>query len=543
MYPDTPACRSDSAVSEIIGAIMLISIVVIAVAVIGVAITSQPTTQKIPAVSAVISSTGNTIHIYHGGGDSLEKGQFEIHLDGSSTNSNSLFSNDGNPSWTRWGIGQSLDYTVPSGQPIPGIVQIVYTGTGSSTMLASANFNTGTLTYGPTSTVTGNTTTTTTGTTTTTTTPVPRLVANFTAAPRSGYAPLTVQFTDTSTGPVAMWNWTFGDGNFSSVQNPAYIYPSAGNYSVSLIVTNGTDSSTLTKTDYIWVSKVPFVNYVIEKDVFVYGDQLSFSGATVSGPDATVILTKPLTTSDLNGGTSIAVHTLYVNGDVTLDGGSAGLGSPSNPGNIYVNGNMNLLSGGRDIYGNVYVAGDFNLKDARIHGNVYVNGDVTLGYTPTLDADSHIYYTGTLTYPQYYNHPEITSKCVQQSTVPGFTMPDQALPATKSADFYAARGYLTSGLLASNLKIFADGYSSTSWMPSATNVVIIARNGDITLTGLGGSSVSGVLFAPNGRVTFEGGSFTGVVIARDGFDCISGGTLVTFTNLEDYFSSSADYPF
>nr|WP_320161734.1 PKD domain-containing protein [uncultured Methanoregula sp.] len=542
MYPDSPAGRSDSAVSEIIGAIMLISIVVIAVAVIGVAITSQPTTQKIPAVSAVISSTGNTIHIYHGGGDSLEKGQFEIHLDGSSTNSNSLFSNDGNPSWTRWGIGQSLDYTVPSGQPIPGIVQIVYTGTGSSTMLASANFNTGTLTYGPTSTATGNTTTTTTGTTTTTT-PVPRLVANFTASPRSGYAPLTVQFTDTSTGPVAIWNWTFGDGNFSSAQSPAYIYPSAGNYSVSLIVKNGTDSSTLTKTDYIWVSKVPFVNYVIEKDVFVYGDQLSFSGATVSGPDATVILTKPLTTSDLNGGTSIAVHTLYVNGDVTLDGGSAGLGSPSNPGNIYVNGNMNLLSGGRDIYGNVYVAGDFNLKDARIHGNVYVNGDVTLGYTPTLDADSHIYYTGTLTYPQYYNHPEITSKCVQQATVPGFTMPDQALPSTKSADFYAARGYVTSGLLASNLKIFADSYSSTSWMPSATNVVIIARNGDITLTGLGGSSVSGVLFAPNGRVTFEGGSFTGVVIARDGFDCISGGTLVTFTNLEDYFSSSADYPF
>ena len=102
---------------------------------------------------------------------------------------------------------------------------------------------------------------------------------------------------------------------------------------------------------------------------------------------------------------------------------------------------------------------------------------------------------------------------------------------------------MTSGLLASNLKIFADSYSSTSWMPSATNVVIIARNGDITLTGLGASSVSGVLYAPNGKVTFEGGSFTGVVIARDGFDCISGGTLVTFTNLGDFFSSSADYPF
>jgi len=374
-------------------------------------------------------------------------------------------------------------------------------------------------------------------------TPVTALAANFTATPLSGYAPLAVQFTDTSTGPVTTWNWTFGDGNFSSVQSPAYTYPAAGNYSVSLVVTNGADSSTLTKPDHIWVTEMPFVNYVIEKDVFVYGSQLSFSGTSVSGPDATVIITKPLTTGDLNGGTSIAVHTIYVNGDVTLDGGSAGLGSPGNPGNIYVNGNMNLLNGVRDIYGNVYVAGNFNLKDARIHGNVYVNGDVTLGYTPTLDADSHIYYTGTLRYPDYYSHMDIVDKCIHQATVPAVTMPDLALPATKTADWYATRGYVSSGPLASNLKIYADSYSSTTWMPSVTNVVIIARNGDITLTGLGGSSVSGVLYAPNGRITFGGASFTGVVIARDGFSVTSGGTLVTFTNLEDYFSSPADYPF
>ena len=367
-------------------------------------------------------------------------------------------------------------------------------------------------------------------------------VAKFNATPVSGYAPLTVAFTDQSTLSITAWNWSFGDGNFSSVQNPTYIYQSPGNYSVSLNVTNASGSSNLTKNDYIWVTQMPFVNYVIENDVFVYGDQLSFTGATVSGPDATVILTDSLTTSDLNGGTSIAVHTIYVNGDVTLNGGSAGLGSSTNPGNIYVTGDMSLLNGKRDIYGDVYILGNFNLKDARIHGNVYVDGDVTLMWTPTLDTNSHIYYTGTLTIPG--NYPtEITSKCIYQPTVPGFTMPSQAIPSVKSDAWYAARGYVPSGALADNLKIFANSYSSSSWSNTVSNVVIIAKTGDISITGLGGSGLRGVLFAPNGKVTFNGGFFEGVVIARDGFDVTSGGTTVTFTNLADYFSSSDDYPF
>jgi hypothetical protein len=225
---------------------------------------------------------------------------------------------------------------------------------------------------------------------------------------------------------------------------------------------------------------------------------------------------------------------------VNLDGGSAGLGSASVPGSIYVNGDLTLWTGARDIYGDVYVAHNFNLKDARIHGNVYVNGDLTLGWTPTLDGN--IYYTGTLTAPPYFD-TGILSKCIHQSTVPGFTMPEQAIPPVKSSDWYTARGYVSGGALTSNMKIFADSYSSTSSLPTATNVIIVARNGDITLTGLGGSGVTGVLFAPNGKVTFNGGFFEGLVIARDGFDVTSYGTPVTFKNLDVYISNPDDYPF
>ncbi len=51
----------------------------------------------------------------------------------------------------------------------------------------------------------------------------------------------TVTFTDESydsDGSVVIWNWDFGDGNTSTVQNPTHIYPADGNYTVRLIVTD-----------------------------------------------------------------------------------------------------------------------------------------------------------------------------------------------------------------------------------------------------------------------------------------------------------------
>lgn len=57
--------------------------------------------------------------------------------------------------------------------------------------------------------------------------------AGFSGAPLSGIAPLTVQFTSTSTGASA-YNWDFGDGTSSPAQNPRHTYMTAGLYSVTL---------------------------------------------------------------------------------------------------------------------------------------------------------------------------------------------------------------------------------------------------------------------------------------------------------------------
>ncbi len=60
--------------------------------------------------------------------------------------------------------------------------------------------------------------------------------ASFTATPESGTAPLTVQFDDQSVGNPTSWEWVFGDGGVSTLQNPEYTYMNPGTYTVTLTV-------------------------------------------------------------------------------------------------------------------------------------------------------------------------------------------------------------------------------------------------------------------------------------------------------------------
>jgi PKD repeat protein len=62
---------------------------------------------------------------------------------------------------------------------------------------------------------------------------IARPQAGFSGAPLTGIAPLTVQFTSTSTGANA-YSWDFGDGTSSPAENPRHTYMTAGLYSVSL---------------------------------------------------------------------------------------------------------------------------------------------------------------------------------------------------------------------------------------------------------------------------------------------------------------------
>ncbi len=81
-------------------------------------------------------------------------------------------------------------------------------------------------------------------------------VADFAGSPTTGYAPLTVNFTDLSTGAPDTWNWNFGDGSgTSTAQNPSYEYTAVGTYTISLTATNAYGSDAEVKTGYITVNE------------------------------------------------------------------------------------------------------------------------------------------------------------------------------------------------------------------------------------------------------------------------------------------------
>jgi flagellin-like protein len=73
----------DRGVSEIIGAILMISVVIAAVAVISVLLLSQTPPQAIPDVNFMTGSDGSgTLYLLHNGGDSLRAGTFAVMIDG-----------------------------------------------------------------------------------------------------------------------------------------------------------------------------------------------------------------------------------------------------------------------------------------------------------------------------------------------------------------------------------------------------------------------------------------------------------------------------
>lgn len=82
-------------------------------------------------------------------------------------------------------------------------------------------------------------------------------VANFTATPTSGLSPLSVSFSDQSTGEITSWAWDFDNNGSvdSTVQNPTHMYVAPGSFTVTLTVSGPGGSDSITKTDYIVVTE------------------------------------------------------------------------------------------------------------------------------------------------------------------------------------------------------------------------------------------------------------------------------------------------
>ncbi len=187
----------------------------------------------------------------------------------------------------------------------------------------------------------------------------PRVVANFSARPLKGTAPLTVRFTDQSTGFPTVWNWTIQEVTYnqtfmgngptplvvSSDQNPLVTFPEQGVYNVWLTANNIYGSSDVLKSRYIVVTapyRFPDKDLVLktgksgylEKDSsiqFVVRDTpatITIDGAYRELPKGAVV--RIVADSDQQGDITIDNHRIlkfdfpdmavYVNGDLFATG-------------------------------------------------------------------------------------------------------------------------------------------------------------------------------------------------------------------------------
>ncbi len=94
-----------------------------------------------------------------------------------------------------------------------------------------------------------------------------QITPNFSADTTRGCDFLSnVRFTDLSTGSISSWNWNFGNGSFSQLQNPVANYNSPGRYNVTLVVSDGTRTDSITKIQYIKVFNEPVSDYSFSPD-------------------------------------------------------------------------------------------------------------------------------------------------------------------------------------------------------------------------------------------------------------------------------------
>ncbi|HHT9145883.1 MAG: PKD domain-containing protein [Candidatus Brocadiaceae bacterium] len=80
---------------------------------------------------------------------------------------------------------------------------------------------------------------------------------SFTASTVAGTSPLTVRFSDNSTGKIIRRLWDFGDGTpIKSEQYPVHTYTIPGDYNVRLIIRRPDNTSTIIRQSYITVIDV-----------------------------------------------------------------------------------------------------------------------------------------------------------------------------------------------------------------------------------------------------------------------------------------------
>ncbi len=114
-------------------------------------------------------------------------------------------------------------------------------------------------------------------------------VAGFTFSPASPVVNQSVSFTDASSGGPTSWLWNFGDGQTSTVRNPAHTFTVAGVFNVTLTATNAAGSSTRTLAVSVSQVSAPVITYFgANPPAVVPGQQSILTWTSVGGTFASI---------------------------------------------------------------------------------------------------------------------------------------------------------------------------------------------------------------------------------------------------------------
>jgi PKD repeat protein len=168
--------------------------------------------------------------------------------------------------------------------------------------------------------------------------------AGFTALPTSGFTPLTVTFTDTSTGSITNRYWDFGDGATTNTVSTSisHTYISAGTLTVQLIVSGPAGAATNTQTGLITVTAAVLPGSLIVYDPFN-------DAATSTAASSNTIPTGWFSDANTAYHGTVASNSLVYPGLADSQGNSFRLGNKTD--DYFVNfTSPNLTNAGQTVY-------------------------------------------------------------------------------------------------------------------------------------------------------------------------------------------------
>ena len=118
-------------------------------------------------------------------------------------------------------------------------------------------------------------------------------IANFSWERNTEYLKM-INFTDLSMpspgNTLSSWNWSFGDGNYSNLQNCSHNYSNAGIFNVTLTVVDSANKSANITKQIVTKNAVPIASFNVSSRVVLVNETLSLN-STSSDVDGSIVNT------------------------------------------------------------------------------------------------------------------------------------------------------------------------------------------------------------------------------------------------------------